>query len=97
MNSSHGGYSDAVATGSRTLANDTDGTIQATVSSGGERIITGTPVNHGSIDFDSEAHLSIAGTLFNSGQIGVDSSDYTDQSDLPSTGFLHQGIAGESA
>jgi hypothetical protein len=74
MESSNAGYSDTLSTGSGTLTNDADGVIQVTGGSGGERTITGTPVNHGSINVDSEANMSIAGTLFNPAQIVVDST-----------------------
>jgi len=48
--------------------------IQVTGGSGGERIITGTLVNHGPINVDSEANMSIAGTPFNPARIVVAST-----------------------
>ena len=74
MESSNASYSDTLSTGSGTLTNDAYGVIQVNGGSGGERTITGSPVNHGSIHVDSEANMSIAGTLFNPGQIVVDST-----------------------
>ena len=91
MEWSNAGCSDAVATGSGTLANNTGGTIQAPGGSVGEWIITGTPVNHAPIDVASEANMSIAGTLFDPAKVVVNSTHSNRQSDLPSTGFLNQG------
>ncbi len=93
MESSNAGYSDAVTTGSGTVASDTDGTIRVTGGSGGERTITGSPVNLSLTSVDSEADRSIVGMLLNPAQSVVDSTHYKHQSDLPSTGFRNQGTA----
>ena len=61
LQSSNAGYSDAISTGSGTLTNDPDGTIQVTNGSGGPRTITGTLVNQGQIEVDGASYLTITG------------------------------------
>ena len=61
MESSNAAYSDTISTGSGTLTNDSDGTIQVTNGSGGPRTITGTLVNQGQIEVDTASYLSITG------------------------------------
>ncbi len=61
MESSNGGYSDTISTGSGTLTNDSDGIIQVTNGSGGPRTITGTLNNQGQIEVDTASYLTITG------------------------------------
>ena len=67
LQSSNAGYSDAISTGSGTLTNDPDGTIQVTNGSGGPRTITGTLVNQGQIVVDGASYLSITGAYYAAG------------------------------
>ncbi len=60
LESSSGGYQSSIATGSSTLTNL--GTIQASLGSGGARIISGTLANQGSVSADNNDYLEITGT-----------------------------------
>ncbi len=75
LESQNSNYNDTLATGSGTLTNAADGTIQVTEGTGGGRTISGTVVNQGQIDVGSNTGLAVSGTLENQGQVAV--SSYT--------------------
>ena len=60
LESSNGAYQSNIATGSSTLTNI--GTITSSLGTGGNRIITGTLANQGTISADSNDYLEITGT-----------------------------------
>ena len=60
LESSNGAYQSNVATGSDTLTNQ--GTIEASLGSGGNRIFSGTLDNQGTVTADSNDYLEITGT-----------------------------------
>ncbi len=75
LESQNNTYGDTLATGSGTLTNAADGTIQVTQGSGGGRGISGTVVNQGQIDVGPNTGVGVSGTLENQGQVTV--SSYT--------------------
>jgi hypothetical protein len=71
-------YGDTLATGSNTFTNAADGTIQVTNNSGGARAITGTLVNAGTVNFDTNTTLGSSGAkAINAGLIGIAGSTVT--------------------
>ncbi len=65
LESSNGGYQSNIATGSYTLTNL--GTINSSLGSGGNRILSGTLANQGTVSVDSNASLTISGTYIAAG------------------------------
>ncbi len=60
-------YIDTLATGSNTFTNAADGIIRVGYGSAGGRTITGTLVNQGQIDVDSNSYMTIQGTYYAAG------------------------------
>jgi uncharacterized repeat protein (TIGR03803 family) len=65
-----------LATGSATLTNAADGTIQVSHNTGGARTISGTIVNQGAITITGGTSPIIIGTVTNQAQISVDSASF---------------------
>ncbi len=72
LESQNNNYPDALSTGSGTFTNDADGIIQVTAGTEGARTISGTVINSGTINFDTNTTFGATGVnLVNTGLISI--------------------------
>ena len=72
LESQNSTYTDTLSTGSGTFTNAADGTIQVTAGTGGPRTISGTVINSGTINFDTNTTFGATGVnLVNTGLINI--------------------------
>ncbi len=72
LESQNSTYNDTLSTGSGTFTNDADGIIQVTAGTGGSRTISGTVINSGTINFDTNTTFGATGAnLVNTGLMSI--------------------------